>query len=94
MEFIVCDDPEFVVLSGSHEAIPATLDNWGTNIIIIMPKDNSRFRRRQAAALIAKIVACAVADKQLTNSLTVLLMRLGILHIVILAILIIVDVEL
>jgi hypothetical protein len=29
-----------------------------------MPKDNSRARRRQAAALVAKIVACAVADEQ------------------------------
>lgn len=29
-----------------------------------MPKGNSLARRRQAAALVAKIVACAVADEQ------------------------------
>ena len=33
-----------------------------------MPKDNSQARRRQAAALVAKIVACAVADEQSHSS--------------------------
>ena len=33
-----------------------------------MPKENSRARRRRAAALVAKIVACAVADEQSHSS--------------------------
>ena len=34
-----------------------------------MPKGNSQARRRQAAALVAKIVACAVADEQSHSSI-------------------------